>query len=146
MIRASVLILSLAAGAFGLTGPRAAFAWAQASAAGTQFVRERVDDGRYLLFGPHAPTPPSVRAGQSCAELYAQRLRLMQTQNDYTPPYTDDPRNRAAIFIGTIFTPAFSFLAFTGIQAYTAKKHEIQTQAEIDALRHASAQQQCYVR
>lgn len=139
-----------------LTGALLALSAATASAAATDretrraataaFVHDRAAEARHLLLGPARPAPPAVLPGQDCATLYARRLALMRTQYDYKPAYTDDPRNRAAVFIGTIFTPAFYYLAFTGIQSYTEHAHDAQTQAEIDALRYASALRQCYVR
>lgn len=80
-----------------------------------QFTHHRIGDVRRLVLGPYQPQIAPVPPAQSCRDLYAQRLPLMQAQNDYRPGFTDDPRNRAAIFIGTIFTPAFYYLAFTGV-------------------------------
>lgn len=117
----------------------------QVRADAEQFTYDRLSDGRRLLFGPYPPHVAPVPPAQTCADLYAQRLQLMQTQYDYKPGFTDDPRNRAAVFIGTIFTPAFYFLAFSGIQAYGDANDEAQTQSQLDTLRYASAQQQCFV-
>lgn len=111
-----------------------------------QFTYDRLGDGRRLLIGPSPPSSAPVPSAQSCRDLYTQRLAIMRTQYDYKPAFTDDPRNRAAIFIGTIFTPAFYYLAFSGIQAYGEANDEAQSQSQLDALRYASAQQQCYVR
>lgn len=110
-----------------------------------QFAYDRIGDGRRLLLGPSAPRVPPVSPQATCADLYAERLRLMQSQLDYKPAYTDDPRNRAAVFIGTIFTPAFYYLAFSGIQAYGEANDGAAAQGRLDALRYASAAQQCFV-
>ncbi len=110
-----------------------------------QFAYDRLNDTRHLLLGPQQPTLPPVAPNQTCAELYARRLTLMQSQYNYVPPYTDDPRNRAAVMIGTVFNPALFYLAFTGIQAYAHGTRAHQTDSELDALRYASAEQQCYV-
>lgn len=117
----------------------------QAPAGPAQFVDDRIDDGRLLLFGPDAPRVAPVPAGQTCAELYERRLQLMRSQYDYKPAYTDDPRNRAAVFIGTITTAGFYYLPFSGVQAYLDANDDGDVQAEIDALRYASAAQQCFV-
>ncbi len=111
-----------------------------------QFAYDRISDGRRLVLGPYPPRVAPVPPAQNCRDLYAQRLALMQTQYDYKPKFTDDPRNRAAVFIGTIFTPAFYYLAFSGIQAYGDATFDAQNQSHLDALRYASAEQQCYVR
>jgi len=120
--------------------------WPVVQARAKAFARDRAADGQRLLLGPTAPpvTPPP--AALSCSELYERRVALMRTQLDYQPPYTDDPRNRAAVFIGTIFTPGFYFLPFSAIQDYVGADRKVRTEHELDALRYASAAQQCYVR
>jgi len=110
-----------------------------------QFVYDRLGDGRHMIFGPAAPQVPPVDPARTCADLYTERLRLLQAQYHYKPAYTDDPRNRAAVFIGTIFTPAFYYLAFSGIQAYNEAADDAAIQGRIDALRYASAEQMCFV-
>lgn len=109
------------------------------------FAAHRVQDGRRLLLGPQPAGPLPVPVGQSCTELYAQRVALMQAQADYTPRFTDDPRNRAAVFIGTIFTPAFYYLAYSGVTEYLESGTRVDREAQLDALRQASAAQQCFV-
>jgi hypothetical protein len=109
-----------------------------------QFAYDRLADGRRLLFGPYPPRVAPVPPAQTCAELYAERVQLMRAQVDYKPAYTDDPRNRAAVFIGTLFTPGFYYLAFTGVQAYLDATDDASAQSRLDALRYASAEQQCY--
>lgn len=111
-----------------------------------QFAYDRLQDGRRMVLGPHPVTPPSVPAGTSCEELYLRRVALMRGQVDAAPPYTDDPRNRAAVLIGTLWTPGFYYLAFSGIQAYVDAQRKPEAQAEIDALRDASAAQRCFER
>ncbi|MGH8598437.1 MAG: hypothetical protein ACREXT_17430 [Gammaproteobacteria bacterium] len=145
MTRLVIFLLSLFAGAC-LSAPPQWPTWPQVQRDTEQFVYDRIGDGHRLILGPHAPHTAPVAPHQTCEALYAQRLALMQTQYDYKPAYTDDPRNRAAIFIGTIFTPAFYFLAFSGIQAYGEANDDAATHAQLDTLRYASAQQQCFVR
>jgi hypothetical protein len=142
--------LILLAGLFALDSPAAPPpqwpTWPQVEQASEQFAYDRLRDGQRLVLGPSPPRVAPVPANQTCAELYAQRLALMQTQVDYKPAFTDDPRNRAAIFVGTLFPPAFFYLAFSGIQAYGDANDDAATQAQLDALRYASATQQCFVR
>lgn len=120
--------------------------WPAVQARAEAFARDRAADGRRLVLGPTAPqvTPPP--ATLTCTELYERRVALMQQQLDYRPAYTDDPRNQAAVFIGTIATPAFYFLPFSGIQDYVDADRKVRTERELDALRYASATRQCYVR
>jgi len=120
--------------------------WPTIQAHAEAFARERARDGQRLLLGPSAPATTPVPAGLSCAELYERRVALMQQQLDYRPAYTDDPRNQAAVFIGTIFTPAFYFLPFSGIQDYVQSDRKVRLEREIDTLRYAAAAQQCFVR
>ncbi len=110
-----------------------------------QFAYDRIGDGRRMLLGAYPPRVRTPPPGQSCAELYQQRVKLIQQEYDYRPGFTDDPRNRAAVFIGSIFTPGFYFLAFSGIQNYNDVTNNAETQARLDALRYASAEQQCFV-
>ena len=141
-MKLSMLLWLLLAG----TAVQAQPDWPVVQARAEAFARDRAADGQRLLLGPTAPqvTPPP--ATLTCSELYAQRVALMRTQLDYRPPYTDDPRNRAAVFIGTIFTPGFYFLPFSAIQDYVGADRNVRTEQELDALRYASAAQQCYVR
>jgi len=110
------------------------------------FAGARVEDTRSLLFGHAKPEATPLPAGLSCAELYERRLALMRTQLDYRPPYSDDPRNKAAFAIGTMWTPGFYFLPFSAVQDYLDSDRKTDAENELDQLRHAAAMQQCYVR
>jgi len=118
----------------------------EASSPAADFAAARVEDTRSLLFGHAAPAPVAPPAGLSCAELYERRLALMRTQLDYRPPYSDDPRNKAAFVVGTMWTPGFYFLPFSAVQDYLDADRKTDAEHELDQLRHASAMQQCYVR
>ena len=109
-----------------------------------EFVVDRYHDGRRLIEGPRVATPPVIDPNQSCVALYQRRLVLLQQMHDYKPAYWDDPRNQAAVFLGTIWTPAFSFLGYSAITAQLDELNEIDPQTELDALRHVSAQQRCF--
>lgn len=120
--------------------------WPTVQAHAEAFARDRARDGRRLLLGPTAPQVAPAPQDLSCSELYERRVALMRTQYDYRPPYTDDPRNRAAVFIGTIFTPGFYFLPFSAIQDYAGEDRRVRTERELDELRYASAARRCFVR
>ncbi len=111
-----------------------------------EFAAARVEDTRSLLFGHAVPEPGAAPTGLSCAELYERRLALMRTQLDYRPPYSDDPRNKAAFVVGTMWTPGFYFLPFSAVQDYLDADRKTDAENELDQLRHAAAMQQCYVR
>jgi len=138
-----LLTVTLLAGApLAAATPPAAEPGAQAA----DFAAARVEDTRSLLFGHAAPAPVAPPAGLSCAELYERRLALMRTQLDYRPPYSDDPRNKAAFLVGTMWTPGFYFLPFSAVQDYLDADRKTDAEHELDQLRHAAAMQQCYVR
>ncbi len=111
-----------------------------------QFVVERYHDTRHLIEGPQGSAPPAIAPDQSCITLYERRLTLLRQLDDYKPPYWDDPRNQAAVFIGTMWTPAFYFLGYSAVNARLEEIDDIGPQTELDALRHASAQQRCFER
>lgn len=112
------------------------------------FAQDRARDALRLLEGPQPPAPRTAPRDLSCTELYERRVTLMRQTRDYRPGYWDDPRNKAAIFIGTIYNPAFYFLAYSGITEYleTARGTADDIRTELDSLRYASAYKQCFVR
>jgi len=96
-----------------------------------------------LIDGPQR-APFVDHTALDCAMLYERRLALYHEHVDTNPAFTDDPRNKAAIFIGTIFTPAFLYLPYSAIMAYRAENARIERVSRIDALAHASAQHDCF--
>lgn len=109
------------------------------------FGRERLEDARTLLLGPERPEP-AVVTSTDCAALYYQRVALTHERLDYGDTFWDDPRNRAAVFIGATWTPAFYFLAWSALDEYASAAPRPQTQADIDAMRAASARLRCFER
>lgn len=110
-----------------------------------QFAQQRIQDIKKLIGGPNGRPAPVIAPYQSCQQLYARRLQLLPQTLDYKPAYWDDPRNRVAVFLGTMFAPAFYFLSYTGISSYLDAARQIDPRIELDALRHASAQQRCFI-
>ncbi len=112
-----------------------------------QFARNRIDDARILVFGPSLPAITSpVPKNASCDALYEARVRLLKAQDNYNPTFGSDPRNEAAAIASTMASGTLAFLAFSAARSYTEAGHDQETEARIDALRSASAQQLCYVR
>ena len=111
-----------------------------------QFVRDRGNDARELTLG--TPAPQSVTPTDlDCTELYNRRIALMRRQVDYGPTdYFSDPRVGASVFIGAVWTPGFYYLPFHALQRFQKDQHRPQQQADIDALRTASAAQRCFER
>ncbi len=107
-------------------------------------VIDRYQDGRRLIEGPREVIPPALEPGQSCIALYERRLALLRHMDDYKPAYWDDPRNQAAVLIGTIWAPSFYFLSYSAINAHLDATNDTDPRAELDALRYASAQQRCF--
>ena len=110
-----------------------------------QFARNRYQDARSLLLGPKRPSAISPTS-ESCGALYARRVALIKDQLDYRATFWDDPRNRAVVFIGSAWSGAFYYLPYSALAEYSEAITGPQTQAEIDALRAASARQRCFER
>lgn len=111
-----------------------------------KFAERRILDIKKLIGGPNGHPAPAIAPYQSCQQLYTRRLQLLPKTLDYKPAYWDDPRNQVAVFLGTMYAPAFYFLSYTGITAYLDAAHQIDPRIELDALRHASAQQRCFIK
>lgn len=120
---------------------------ARFSAGAEQFARNRAGEAHDLLVGP--PPRPAVEIPRDldCQALYRRRVALMQEQAlTNKGPFWDDPRNRASMYIGTVWTPAFAYLPVRAITDFYTAEHAPQRQAEVDALRDQSASQRCFER
>ena len=109
-----------------------------------EFALARVEDGQRLVLGRAAVPPPTVDPNAGCIELYQRRVGLWQQTHDRKPAYWEDPRNQAAVFIGTMWAPAFYFLSFSAISAHLDDLKDIGPQAELDALSRVSAELRCF--
>jgi len=109
-----------------------------------QFVAARAQDARDLALG--APAPQMVMPTDlDCTALYNRRVAMMRGQVDIGPTdYFDDPKIGTGAFLGAIWTPAFYYLPFRTLQRYQNQQRRPQVQADIDALRAASAAQRCF--
>lgn len=110
------------------------------------FAERRLNDIKKIILGPNGQPAPHIDPFQSCQQLYQRRLALLPKTLSYKPAYWDDPRNQVAVFLGTMFAPAFYFLGYTGISLYLEEANRIDPRIELDALRYASAQQRCFLR
>lgn len=109
-----------------------------------QFAQARVRDARNLSLGQPAPQIV-MPTNLDCTTLYNRRVALMRGQVDAGPTdYFDDPRSGAATFLGAVWTPAFYYLPFRTLQRFQDQQRRPQVQADIDALRAASAAQRCF--
>jgi hypothetical protein len=108
------------------------------------FAEDRYDDVRTLLNGPRQSTPPPIDPAAGCVALYERRVSLQRTMNDQNPAYWDDPRNQTAVFLGTMWSPAFYFLGYSAITEHLDTLSNTDPRAEIDALRQASAALRCF--
>ena len=109
-----------------------------------QFVQARARDARNLTLGH--PVPQIIMpTNLDCTTLYNRRIALMRGQLDTGPTdYFDDPRIGAGTFLGAVWTPAFYYLPFRTLQRFQDQQRRPQVQADIDALRAASAAQRCF--
>lgn len=109
-----------------------------------EFALDRVEDGQRLVLGPSELPLPAIDPNLNCIELYQRRVKLWHQVHDYKPDYWNDPRNQAAVFIGTLWTPAFYFLGFSAVTAHLDQLNDVGPQAELDALSRASARLRCF--
>ena len=111
-----------------------------------QFVQARARDARNLTLGQAAPQTV-MPTDLDCTTLYHRRVALMRGQLDDGPTdYFNDPRIGAATFLGAVWTPAFYYLPLRTLQRFQDQQRRPQVQADIDALRAASAAQRCFER
>ncbi len=110
-----------------------------------EFARDRYQDTRDILLGPRLSPNSGAAIGLSCHELYERRVALWRATQDYAPKYFDDPRNKAAVILGSIFTPAYYYLPYSALSSYLKSVRKGRHYAEIETLRDASAQQDCFV-
>ncbi len=109
-----------------------------------QFVQARSHDARDLALGTPAPRMV-VPTNLDCATLYQRRVALMRSQVDQEPTdFMGDPRIRTGALLGTVWMPAFAYLPFRTVQRFQAQQRRPQMQADLDALRAASAAQRCF--
>lgn len=97
-----------------------------------------------LLGGPQHRAYIDHRA-LDCEMLYERRLALYRENLDMNPAFTDDPRTRAAVFIGTVFTPAFLYVPYAAVMDYRAENARIERTGRIDALAYASSARDCFI-
>lgn len=109
-----------------------------------QFVQARAHDARDLALG--TPAPQQVMpTNLDCAELYNRRVAIMRGQVDQEPTdFLADPRIRTSALLGTVWMPAFAYLPFRTVQRFQEQQRRPQIQADLDALRAASAAQRCF--
>ncbi len=109
-----------------------------------QFVKERAQDAHDLALGNPAPQVV-MPTNLDCATLYNRRVALMRGQVDQNPTdFMGDPRVRTSALLGTVWMPAFAYLPFRTVQQFRAQQKRPQVQADIDALRAASAALRCF--
>lgn len=95
--------------------------------------------------------PPVARVqpedlAKSCEELYYERVVLMQRARPFAPAYYDDPRNQAAAFMGSVFTPFYYLWGYTAFESYYDARRIEAVDRRLDALRQISARKDCFVR
>ena len=112
----------------------------------SEFLTDRYQDGQRLTRGPRKLESPPIPEDQSCVELYRRRIELIGETDDYKPAYWNDPRNQAAVFIGTIWTPAFYFLGYSPVTAHLDELNDNDPRSHLTPLRRTSARQRCFER
>ncbi len=110
------------------------------------FAEDRYNDARTLINGPRHSEPAPIDPAAGCVALYERRVALQRSLNDHNPAYWDDPRNQTAVFLGTVWSPAFYFLGYSAVTGHLDTLSTTDPRAEIDALRQASAALRCFER
>lgn len=110
-----------------------------------QFARARAADTYELLMGP-STRQPQLEPVNDCRALYQQRMALQRNLHNGKASFYDEPRHAGAVFIGTVWTPAFYYLPFRAVAALASAGQAEQRLADLDHLRRAAAQQRCFER
>jgi len=80
----------------------------------------------------------------SCRELDDLLTALApQTYSD-TPEFYRDPLKGSAIWVGTLWSPAWAYLGYAGLQEAYQHNRRNEAGAEMDQLRRLKARQHCY--
>jgi opacity protein-like surface antigen len=113
----------------------------------TAFAWDSYEDARNMVEGPRRPDTPALvnLLDLPCHELYHRRMALLPDTYDYAPAYWDDARNKAAVVIGTIITQGYYYLGYSMFTGYRDQLRKVSVEAELDALRAASAYKQCFL-
>jgi hypothetical protein len=111
----------------------------------SQAVQREAQKVGDFLEGPQYRSWP-VNPALDCTQIYEEMVRLTPYTYNYKPDFYDDPRNGAIGALGFAFTPIFYAWSYTALDRYSEQRKISDTGQRIDALRRASARQDCWVR
>ena len=96
----------------------------------------------------NSTTTDRSEAGQqlSCLELDQQLATLEpQTYSD-NPEFYSDPIQGTALWVGTLWTPAWAYLGYTGYKEHQQQGRMADAEAKMEHLRKLKALRHCYER
>jgi hypothetical protein len=95
---------------------------------------------------PH-PSVPVFQEGDrdlDCIQLEAELSALEPLTYSYKPGFYDDPAHGAAIWTGVLASPAFTYLAYSGVAEYYEEQRMHEARERIDVLRRLKAHRRCF--
>lgn len=96
---------------------------------------------------PSAPPELQLKTTDlSCFELDDRLTRLTPKTYSEAPEFYSDPRNGAAVWVGTLWTPAWAYLGYAGLRQEYRESRMAAAHAEMDQLRQLKARRHCYER
>jgi len=96
--------------------------------------------------GPAVATIQPQDLARSCEQLYYERVVLMQRARPFAPAFYDDPRNQAAVFLGSVATPFYYLWGYTAVESYYDARRVEAVDRRLDVLRQVAAHKDCFVR
>ncbi len=96
--------------------------------------------------GPAVALVQPQDLARSCEELYYERVVLTQRARAFAPAFYDDPRNQAAVFLGSVATPLYYLWGYTAVESYYDARRVEAVNRRLDVLRQLSARKDCFVR
>lgn len=125
--------------------PAAPYALAAAIDPVAQAIEGGARNVQSFIAGPSSERP-EVGDHLNCEQIYDRIVRLAPRTYNYRAGYWEDPRNAAIGALGFVVTPMFYAWGYTAFDHYGEQQQIAAANREIDALRYASARQDCWVK
>ena len=95
---------------------------------------------------PH-PTSLVYKEGDrelDCIQLETELSALEPLSYSYKPGFYEDPAHGAAIWAGVLSSPAFAYLAYSGVAEYYDEQRMREARDRIHVLRRLKANRRCF--
>lgn len=93
---------------------------------------------------PPAPDFQVSDRDRSCEQLETELSALEPLTYSYKPGFYQDPLHGAAIWGGLVASPAFGYLAYSGLAEYYDEKRMREARDRISVLRRLKAYRRCF--